>query len=167
MNDIKDVKPPIDLPGNYWWLFIVAAILLAGVILYFYWRKQSQTSTHPAVEIPLRPSWEIAFERLQELEKKNYPAQGLFKPFYSSLSDIVRHYLEDRFQIKAPEMTTEEFLIYVRHASALNDEQKAGLRNFLNGCDMVKFAKFEPSAHDATANFQLAKKLVEETTNGI
>lgn len=167
MNDIKDVKPPIDLPGNHWWLLIVLAISILGGLLYYFWRKNRQVKIEAPVNVPLRPAWDIALERLNTLKEQEYPSKGLFKLFYTSLSDIVRHYLEDRFNVRAPEMTTEEFLIYVRHSVVLNDEQKLSLRNFLNGCDMVKFAKFEPSAQDAMESFELAKKLVKETTDGI
>ncbi|MBI4309916.1 MAG: hypothetical protein HY591_06255, partial [Candidatus Omnitrophica bacterium] len=79
----------------------------------------------------------------------------------------VRHYLEDRFQIKAPEMTTEEFLNLVKTSPALKEEHKRILRDFLNGCDMVKFARHEPTVEEAQANFDLARQLIEETRDGI
>ena len=104
---------------------------------------------------------------MEELARQHYPEEGKFKLFYSGLSDIVRHYLEDQIHIKAPEMTTEEFLNSLKNSSALKFEHKQVLKDFLNGCDMVKFAKYRPDAHDAQANFNLAKKLIEETKDGI
>lgn len=166
MNDIKDVKPLINLPVIWWWLVILSAVILgAAGLAYFLWRRRAVASG----QVPLQQHapWEIALERMAILEAKQYPAKGQFKPYYIELADIIRHYLEGRFRIKAPEMTTEEFLSYLRLSAALKDEHKQALRDFLNGCDMVKFAKHEPSVQDAAANFQLAKRLIEETRDGI
>jgi hypothetical protein len=157
MDDIRDVKPPIETP--LWvWLLIALAVCAVAAAIYVFLRNRKKTI--PAV---IRPAWDTAFARLNDLSGKQYPQKGMFKSFYSELSAIVRHYLEDRFQINAPEMTTEEFLNYVKSTASLTDEQKKALKDFLNGSDMVKFAKHEPSVSEAQANFDLAHKLVVET----
>ena len=79
------------------------------------------------------------------------------------ISGIIRHYLENRFALKAPEMTTEEFLFYVRDYGSLISEHKALLKEFLVACDMVKFAKHTPTVDAMMAIFDSAKKLVDET----
>ena len=117
--------------------------------------------------MPLRAPSEIALEQLEALYQKHYPAAGLFKEFYVILSDIVRHYLENQFGIKAPEMTTEEFLVFAQNSTLVSDEQKIFLKEFLNGCDMVKFAQHLPTVNEAKANFDRAKKLITETSHGI
>ena len=167
MNDIRDVKPPVDMPVDIGWLWWVAAAagIMAALVYFFYRRRKP--ALKPPVIVPARPAWEIALERLEDLSHKQYPRQGMFKLFYSQLSGIVRHYLEDRFRIKAPEMTTEEFLNFVKTSAALKDGHKQILGDFLNGCDMVKFARYESSAHEAQANFDLTRKLIEETKDGV
>ena len=167
INDIRDVKPPVDMPVDLWWLlWVMAAVAVIAALFYFFYRRH-KPPLKPSVIVPARPAWETALERLEDLSHQQYPRQGMFKLFYSGLSDIVRHYLEDRFHIKAPEMTTEEFLNFVKTSAALKDGHKQILRDFLNGCDMVKFARHESSAHEAQANFDLARKLIEETRDGI
>ncbi len=167
MDDIRDVKPPIDMPVDFWWLLIllIGAAVIAGLIYAVWHRRQIKPASAPIVV--LCPSWETALERLEALRQKNYPQQRMYKPFYSNLSDIVRHYLEDRFNIRAPEMTTEEFLLFVRLSAQLKPDHKQSLKEFLNGCDLVKFAKHEPTPNEAMANFELAKKLIMETRDGI
>ena len=56
--------------------------------------------------------------------------QGLFKEFFTRVADIARHYMEDRFNIRAPHMSTEEFLYYLGITGHLNETQKTALRNF-------------------------------------
>jgi len=75
----------------------------------------------------------------------------------------VRQYLENRFNIRATEMTTEEFLIRVREDRALSFEHKGLLREFLQSCDLVKFAKYEPGQQEALSSMVAAKKLIDQT----
>lgn len=166
MPDIRDIKPPVEIPLYVWVLIALAVAGIIAAAVYFFYRRRKKTVPPPAA-IPVRLPWEIASDRLLALSRKKYPEQGMFKPFYSELSDIVRHYLEDRFHIKAPEMTTEEFLNFVKTSAALKVEYQQAFRDFLNGCDMVKFAKHEPTVNEAQANFDLTVKLVEDTKDGI
>ena len=162
MEDIHDIRNPYEFPLWASCLMIAVVLALIGFLIFWYIRKKGST-LKPQPLLPKRKPWEIALDALEDLRLKQYPASGIFKLFYSQLSDIVRHYLEDRFAIKAPEMTTEEFLIFAHTSTAISDGQKQFLRDFLNGCDMVKFAKYTPSVNDAQGNFDLAKKLVQET----
>ena len=79
------------------------------------------------------------------------------------VSDIVRFYLEERFDFRAPERTTEEFLRELGETNLLLPEQKESLGNFLESCDLVKFAKYEPGENELRELHNSAVKLVEET----
>ena len=162
-EDIRDVKPPVDLQANLGWLYIVLtiAVLAAGIFLFKYflrWARRVRKS-----EVPPQPPWIVALERLEALKKQNLPGLGQIKEYYTALSDIVRRYMEDRFSIKAPEMTTQEFLWYLKGSQALAAEHKNLLTDFLNSCDMVKFAKYGPSLKEMEESFFSAKRLIEET----
>jgi len=164
MQDIRDVKPPAGLPW-YVWLLVLLALCAVAAVIYFYRRRKKPVP--PPAPVPVRRPWDIAHESLEELARKDYPRQGLFKDFYITLSDIVRRYLEDRFDIHAPEMTTEEFLGFAETSGALKTEHQHVLKNFLNGCDMVKFAKHKPTVQEAQSNFDMARQLIEETRDGV
>jgi hypothetical protein len=161
VEDIRDIRPPVGMPWYVWLLIIVAACLAAFAVYLFYKRRFPGSKLFAPVKQHL--PWEVAYERLDNLSSQRYAEQGLFKLFYSTLSDIVRHYLEDQFTIKAPEMTTEEFLNFVKNSPALKAEHKQILKDFLNGCDMVKFAKYMPTINEAQVNLDLARKLITET----
>ena len=163
MNDIRDVKPPVNLPDFWWllWLLPVLIAVAAGIYLFLRYKKLSQAPSTPQVA-PL-PPWEQAYQQLEALRQENLLDKGLFKDFFTRVADIARHYMENRFNIHAPHMTTEEFLYYLGISGHLNETQKTALKEFLNSCDMVKFAKYAPTIKEAQVNFDLAKELIDET----
>lgn len=164
VENLKDVRPPIDLPANYVLLFwIVGAVLLVGLFFLLRWLLPKLKFRKQAV-IVARPAWEIAQEQLTALEHENLPAQGEIKEYFVRLSGIVRHYLEDRFCVSAPEMTTDEFLLHLKTLPVLNEQQKVSLKEFLTASDLVKFARHGSSMSEMTKVLSGARCLVEETT---
>lgn len=163
MNDIKDVKPPVDLPDLWWlwWILLILIAVAAGVFFFFRIKRSPQAPILPAV--PELPAWEKAYLQLEALRLENLLDKGLFKEFFTRVSDISRHYMENRFNIRAPHMSTEEFLYYLGISGHLNDTQKSALKEFLNSCDMVKFAKYAPTTTEALNNFNRARELIDET----
>lgn len=85
------------------------------------------------------------------------------KPFCILVSDTTRLYLEERFEFRAPERTTEEFLRELGGTELLSPDQKESLGRFLESCDLVKFAKYEPGEPELRELHVSAVKLVEET----
>jgi hypothetical protein len=75
----------------------------------------------------------------------------------------VRRDVERVFALKAPEMTTEEFLNSLGYSEALSIAHKELLRGFLNACDLVKFAKYAPTRDEAQNVYVTARGFVEET----
>jgi BatD DUF11 like domain len=111
-----------------------------------------------------RSASEIAFARLGALEGRGLPeGRDAADPWYVELSDIIRRYLEDRYGIRAPELTTEEFLREARRLGALGEPHRALLSAFLEGCDRVKFAGHEPASAESADALGLARRLVQET----
>ena len=159
-EDIRDIRPPVSYPASrVLWLLILVVIAVSLLIFFF---KKKKTLMHGVVDFP-KPAWEIALGELELLKQKKYPDQGLVKPFYIELSLILRHYIENRFLINAPEMTTEEFLESLKFTDSLNESQKSRLQDFLVSCDMVKFAKYSASGDEMENSFELVEKFVEET----
>ena len=64
------------------------------------------------------------------------------KPFTIAVSGAIRIYLEGRFNFHAPDRTTEEFLYELQDTDLLLTEQKQSLGEFLENCDLIKFAKY-------------------------
>ena len=79
------------------------------------------------------------------------------------ISNILRHYIEDRFDLRAPERTTEEFLIELQWSDDLGEPDKNDLGEFLTHCDLVKFAKHKPKTEQIQQTFDLVKNFIEKT----
>ena len=143
---------------NGWLLVIwIGVILLMAVGGYFLWRWLKKASVVPAA--PPIPPHVRARRKLEE-------ALGLIaeaKPFSTMVSDTLRVYLEERFDFRAPERTTEEFLYELQATELLTPDQKQSLSDFLSSCDLVKFAKYEPTEVELRGLHDSALRLVNET----
>ena len=156
--DIRDIAPPVDFPSNdypFYLLLIVLGSTLIVSLINFILKRFKKLKPQG-----IKPSWVIADERLEELRNRNLPSGEKIKEYYTLLSDIVRRFMEARFSVRVPEMTTQEFLGYIRDSCHLNSEHNELLKEFLNSCDMVKFAKYGPSLKETETSFYMAKKLI-------
>jgi hypothetical protein len=160
-NDIRDIKGILAFPRNLLipFLFWPAACALAVGGLFLLVRKALMRKR----EAPPKPAHVIAYEELERIKMSGLLAEGKAREYYFRLSNCIRHYLENRFSLKAPEMTTEEFLLAVRDSGTLEEDYKKLLKDFLSSADMVKFAKYGPSPQEAESSFEFAKRFVDET----
>lgn len=108
-------------------------------------------------------AYEVAVRRLGELEGRGAPDDAAVDAWFVELSAIVRQYLEGRYQVRAPELTTEEFLQEARRAAGLSAEHRDLLTAFLERCDRVKFAGYRPDADESLATLKAARAFVEDT----
>ncbi len=158
-QDIRGLKPPVARARWLWWLLAVSGVALLGAGLWWWRAHRATAASGPP---PKRPH-EIALEALEALRQQGWPTQGWHEAYYLTLSGIVRRYVEGRFGLRAPEMTTEEFLQAASQSGGLVLEQRQLLQDFLGHCDLVKFARYQPSTQEAGEAFQAALRLVQET----
>lgn len=159
--NIRDIENPVNFPKKKTVYIIVASVLvllIIGVLVFFLRKKKEKEGVFFR-----KPAHELAYEMLESLKRKDLVKQYKIKQYYIELSLIVRNYLEDRFDIKAPEMTTEEFLLKIKESKELFSRHRESLKEFLSHCDMVKFAKYGPNEREIDLSFQSAKKLVDQT----
>ncbi len=162
---LRDIKGPLSLSNQVnILLFLAILVILASLVFLFKFLSKRKKTLAMVIQ---KLAHEIAYEQLEKLKAKDLIQQGKIKEYYSEVSDIIRHYLENRFLLKAPEMTTEEFLFYVRDYGQLVSDHKILLKEFLLACDLVKFAKHIPSIIEMDTIFLSAKKVVDETKEEI
>ena len=159
LADIKDVASMPKAPVR-WWIWAAGALALAGLacgmVLLLRRRQVKEVRIMMAAH-------QVAYSRLEKLVADNLVAAGRVKEFYERISNILRWYIEHRFSLKAPERTTEEFLQEVHGVGFLNHDQQKMLSEFLQHCDMVKFALYGPSAQEIQKTFDLTKEFIEST----
>lgn len=158
VSDIRDIKPPIEISsGQAWigWTLLGLALAAAAFLLWRRWKNRRLNIAPP----PPIPAHVRAKQKLTEaLALITQP-----KPFVIAVSGTARLYLEERFDFHAPERTTEEFLRELAGTRLLLPDQKESLANFLAGCDLVKFAQYEPGENELRQLHRSAVRLVEET----
>ena len=110
----------------------------------------------------IRTAHEIAFEALEELLRKAYLEEQKFKEFFTELSDLLRHYLENRFFITAMEETTAELLESMQELE-LGEEDFARAKEVMDISDLVKFAKFEPQQKEIENTVELTRTFIQST----
>jgi len=157
-NEIRPIKPPVFVPNPWTWVFWTVGILLAlaaiTTALIIWINKQKRRAIVPPVPPHVRARQKIDAALL---------LIGEPRAFCIAVSDAVRVYLEERFSLRAPERTTEEFLRDLQKTSVLTTEQKQSLSAFLEQCDLVKFARFEPPESLLRELHESALRLVHET----
>ena len=157
-DDIRDIKPPVTIPNGWDWLWWVLFALAVAVVLFAVWKWRRKRDANKPVPPPI-PAHVRAKQKLEEaLALITQP-----KPFVIAVSGTARTYLEERFNFHAPERTTEEFLHELRGTELLVKEQKESVGYFLESCDLVKFAKYEPGENELRELHSSALLLVEET----
>jgi len=157
-GDLRDIKPPLVIPSGWALAAWIAGALVVAALAFFAWRywRRRRSLVPP---IPVVPAHIRARQKLEQ-------ALGLLgqpREFCILVSDTIRLYLEERFDFRAPERTTEEFLHELRETNLLLPEQKDSLGEFLKRCDLVKFARYEPGEPELRDLHGAALRLVEET----
>jgi hypothetical protein len=146
---------------NYTPLFIAAGPVLIGlivgiVILVGALRRR-------AIRQARVTAYDEAVRRLEALAARGAPDAGAADSWYVELSSIVRRYLEGRYGVRAPELTTEEFLQEARRAAGLAQDHRELLTAFLERCDRVKFAGYRPDPQESMDTLKAARAFVEDT----
>ncbi|MCK5862458.1 MAG: hypothetical protein KAH38_08225 [Candidatus Hydrogenedentes bacterium] len=153
------VLPPKRISKRGLFLFaggsIAALIAIFLIVRHFLSKKK--------VSVILTPAWDIALNRLRELDHRNLPGTGKIDVYYVDLSAILRYYIEDHFHIHAPEQTTQEFLDTATQSKTFNEEHQQFLSDFLCQCDRVKFARLQPGIEDMTTHFKQVRHFIKDT----
>lgn len=147
---IKAVKnQPIifDDYALYVWIGLAILLLIIAIVLYVVLRKKKE-------EIPLEeriPPYQLAMQRLGELDAKELLKQDKIKLYYIELTDIIRSYIERELKIPALESTTDELIEMILDFKSMDKldlpkETIKNLQKLLQEADLVKFAKFKPIA---------------------
>ncbi|MFT4061131.1 MAG: hypothetical protein QM642_02100 [Edaphocola sp.] len=169
-KDFKPIKEIVTVPfsiWDYWYVMLAMALLVAfGIFIWYYFKKNKANKIPVVQRVPPEKAHEKALRLLSELKGKDYSLKGNSKQFFSELSDVLRTYLEERFNIPAMEQTTDELMNNLKKL----DDSKAELRKVrgdlktvLNTSDLAKFAKANPLPEEFDESIATAADIINRT----
>jgi hypothetical protein len=155
-EDIRDIRGPrFVLPAWILPVLIVGAAI-SGWAIYGFWRWRRNRRKRDLLP------YEIALQRLESIRDLMQPASA--REFSTAVSDIVRSYIEQRFDVTVTRRTTEEFLRELLETPNLAlARHRSLLEAFLQQCDFVKFAAMSLSTPDMESLRQSARAFVLAT----
>jgi len=164
-----DIKMPYDAPLTLKEVmpYILGVILIGAIlffILYSIKRKKQNKPLFSLPEKPKEPAHVIALRELDRIKEEKLWQKGKIKQFYSEVTDAVRGYIENRFNIPAMEYTTDETISAFKfRRDLLNEKNFNNLDQMLTLADLVKFAKYTPLPDDHNMTLVNAYFFVNET----
>ena len=146
---LKDIKTVLNEPFNWkwyvnyiYWGVAILLIVVAIVILTIYFNNKNKNKIIEP-EKPKIPAHITALATLEKIKTEKIWKDGKEKEYYSSISDAVRLYIEERYGVYALESTTDEIMTAFR-SQVVDKESKNKLQQILQLSDLVKFAKMTP-----------------------
>tara|TARA_B100001964_G_scaffold92236_1_gene103529 strand:+ start:22 stop:906 length:885 start_codon:yes stop_codon:yes gene_type:complete len=164
-SQLMDIKPPMEAPygwSDIWpWLLVILIITLIIYLLkkYVFTKKKKEVKIKPKVVIP---SDIIALNELAILKDKKLWESGKLKQYHSEISEILRAYLEERFQILALELPTYDILQNLKNRN-LQKEDLIMLTTILQRADLAKYAKSKPTDSENNESMDLSVDFVKNT----
>ena len=154
---------PYTLQDAMPWILggLLAATIVA--VLYFYLKKRKKPAEIVAPAMPREAPHIIAFRELDRLKEEHVWQSGELKAYYSRLTDIVRAYIEHRYQVHTLERTSDEILGSFKNTGLDKDIPFETLRQMLHQADLVKFAKGKPQPEDNVRSLEQAYDFVKQT----
>lgn len=140
------------------WLWPTVVCLLCGCLTVLAWSWARRRRIEPP--LTLRERYRA---RLADLLRGGLLAAKRYEDFHQALSDLLRGYIEERFGLRAPERTTEEFLRDLGDAPSLAASWRAILARFLGHCDKVKFARHHPTRAEIEDAVKTVERFLDET----
>ena len=154
-EEFHDIAPPVDyslIPPWLIFLGVFVSLTVIGLLVWFVARALRR----PA---PIQSPRDRALAKLEQMRPE------IEKPdpyrFSIRVSDILRRYVTEQFKLPVTRQTSVEFLAGVRRSSPFSEDEKLLLEDFLNRCDLIKFARYEATSSDSQLLLDEAFRFVE------
>jgi hypothetical protein len=162
-GDIRDIRGPKSVLAQSEWLLtaLAAAVIIIALCVRVLWRRRPRGSAPRRLTLS-----EAALEQLEKARSLMRPESA--REFGITASEVIRHYIEKRFNVVATQRTTEEFLQAVLQGpNETLSRHRALLTEFLQQCDLIKFAGTSLALTDLEILLQSARRFVLETGEGV
>ena len=169
-HSIFDIKPQKDMPFKFaeisgyvkWTIIALVVLALLAYVAYRIMRHYGKSFSDIFHTAPPLPPHEVARQALERLYVQRLWQADKHKLYYSTITDILRTYIDGRFGIGAMEMTTAEIFDRMKGTDVPEKLQKEA-KELFDRADFVKFAKYVASEDENAATLPLAVRFVTET----
>jgi hypothetical protein len=154
-EEFHDIAPPVDYSLLPPWVIVAGvliALLLCGLLGWWIRRRWQRPKPQPSPR-----------ERTLDLLQRISGEIETLSPYQFSIrvSDILRRYVTDQFQLPVTRQTSVEFLAALTKASPFSEDEKSLLEDFLNRCDLIKFARYDATTEDSRLLLEEATRFVQ------
>ena len=170
ITDIKGIyRAPIWWWGILRWVLLALAIVGVGLcgyylINYLQSRMGKKEEEEALPSEPMRPAEEVALEKLDAIREQKIWQAGQVKEYHTQLTDVLREYIDRRFEVSSAEQTSDETLRAMRPLLSEKKDIFEQLRKMLTLADLVKFAKWTTTPDENETSLRSAYTFVKETT---
>ena len=163
--EIHDIKGQILYPVTFKELlpWIGGGLLAAAFIALAVWLIVRASKRKAEALKPKDPAYIVALRELDKYRSDKYWAPDKQKAFYSGITDALKFYMDERFGVDAPEMTTAELFDALKSDKDITPEMYSSLKELFERADFVKFAKHIASEQENAAALPLAVRFVTTT----
>ena len=154
-EQLHDIAPPVDYSLLPAWVILggaFVALALCALIGRWMWRRWQRPKPQPS---PRERTLELLDRISREIETLS-PYQ-----FSIRVSDILRRYVTDQYQLPVTRQTSVEFLAALTNALRFSEDEKSLLEDFLNRCDLIKFARYDATIEDSRLLLEEATRFVQ------
>ena len=144
---------------------LAVAIAIAGALLYRWWSRRPKVKVEP----PKVPPWITALDELDWIRRSSLLEEDKRGEYFDRVSDALRRYLGARYGFDSLpegynglEITTGEMLDLLKRVRPPIDELPR-IKDFLDDCDLVKFARFTPSREQCEESLARCATIVRRT----
>jgi hypothetical protein len=160
---VSPYKVPLTIGDILPWFLLLVIISLAIWYIIRLIRNRNLKKSGEKKQIILEPAHIIAFRELEKLKNDQLWQKGEVKLYYTRLTEIVRQYLENRYDISSLELTTEDTLNIFKKSVKPDPDLFNFLKSVLVNADLVKFAKFKPEPSDNVTSFENSWNFISDT----
>jgi Domain of unknown function (DUF4381) len=153
-QEFHDIAPPVNYSLVPPWVIFVAGLIVLTIIGLAIWYGRKLFRKEQPAPSP-RERALAALSRIESEVEKIAPYQ-----FSIRVSDILRRYVMEQFDLPMTRQTSVEFLNAIAAAANFADEEKTLLADFLNRCDLIKFARYEATTADSRLLLDEARQFV-------
>jgi hypothetical protein len=163
LRDITGIEVNPRVPVRSWWPYGLAIAMTLMTVLFLagwkWWRRPSNVGgAEPG-------AW--ALLELQRIDSMNLLDSCQIEKYHTLCSQVIRQYLERRFQARSSRQTTPEFLQAMGHSTLLISTHQKLLEEFLDRCDLAKFGQVRFPKEECQKLGQSARAFVEQTARDL